>query len=92
MLGALVLCSPSEHVFCCTLLTLQCACVNDMLCTKQVRSTALQSHGDLMWLMGETLTGVYTSLPVDFPGGSNSKASAYNAGDLGSIPGSGRSP
>ena len=25
----------------------------------------------------------------DFPGGSNGKASAYNAGDLGSIPGSG---
>ena len=28
----------------------------------------------------------------DFPGGSDSKASAYNVGDLGSIPGSGRSP
>ena len=27
-----------------------------------------------------------------FPGGSDSKASAYNAGDLGLIPGSGRSP
>ena len=27
----------------------------------------------------------------DFPGGSDSKASAYNAGDLGLIPGSGRS-
>ena len=27
-----------------------------------------------------------------FPGGSNGKASACNAGDLGSIPGSGRSP
>ena len=27
----------------------------------------------------------------DFPGGSDSKASVYNAGDLGSIPGSGRS-
>ena len=27
----------------------------------------------------------------DFPSGSNSKASAYNAGDLGSIPGMGRS-
>ena len=26
-----------------------------------------------------------------FPGGSNGKASAYNAGDLGSIPGLGRS-
>ena len=29
MLGALVLCSPSDHVFCYTLLTLQCACVNE---------------------------------------------------------------
>ena len=28
----------------------------------------------------------------DFPGGSDGKASAYNAGDLGSIPGPGRSP
>ena len=27
-----------------------------------------------------------------FPGGSDGKVSAYNAGDLGSIPGSGRSP
>ena len=29
---------------------------------------------------------------MDFPGGSDSKVSAYNAGDLGSIPGSGKSP
>ena len=29
MLGALVLCSLSEHVFCCALLTLPCACVNE---------------------------------------------------------------
>ena len=28
----------------------------------------------------------------NFPGGSDGKASAYNAGDLDSIPGSGRSP
>ena len=27
-----------------------------------------------------------------FPGGSDAKASAYNEGDLGSIPGLGRSP
>ena len=30
-------------------------------------------------------------LPYDFPGGSDGKASVYNAGDMGSIPGSGRS-
>ena len=29
---------------------------------------------------------------MDFPGGSDGKVSAYNVGDLGSIPGSGRSP
>ena len=29
---------------------------------------------------------------VDFPGGLDGKASAHNVGDLGSIPGSGRSP
>ena len=29
--------------------------------------------------------------PLDFPGGSDSKTSVYNAGDLGSSPGSGRS-
>ena len=28
----------------------------------------------------------------DFPGGSDDKESAHNVGDLGSIPGSGRSP
>ena len=32
-----------------------------------------------------------TQLYTDFPGGSGSKASAYNVGDLGSIPESGRS-
>ena len=35
-----------------------------------------------------SLQGIYP----DFPGGSDGKASVYNAGDLGSIPGSGRSP
>ena len=29
---------------------------------------------------------------MDFPGGSDGKASAYNVGDLGLIPGPGRSP
>ena len=29
---------------------------------------------------------------ADFPGGSDRKASVYDVGDLGSIPGSGRSP
>ena len=46
---------------------------------KQVRSPALQFGDDLIWLMAETLLGVHTDLPMDFPGGSDSKASAYNA-------------
>ena len=33
----------------------------------------------------------YTKQFKDFPGGSDSKESAYNAGDLGLIPGLGRS-
>ena len=39
-------------------------------------------------------TDIYWALPMyqDFPGGSDIKASAYNAGDRGSISGSGRSP
>ena len=38
--------------------------------------------------------GVWGALCVgwDFPGGSDGKASVYNVGDPGSIPGSGRSP
>ena len=35
---------------------------------------------------------VLTSLLDDFLGGSDSKVSAYSVGDLGSIPGLGRSP
>ena len=35
---------------------------------------------------------VYGGRKWDFPGGSDGRVSAYNAGDPGSIPGSGRSP
>ena len=42
------------------------------------------------------LISPHKALPIpktkDFPGGSDGKASVYNVGDLGSIPGSGRSP
>ena len=31
-------------------------------------------------------------MPYEFPGGSDGKPSAYNVGDLGLIPGQGRSP
>ena len=35
---------------------------------------------------------VHASISLPIPGGSDGKASAHNAGDPGSIPGSGRSP
>ena len=41
---------------------------------------------------GGFLKEVRFGLCLGFPGGSEVKASAFNAGDLGSIPGSGRSP
>ena len=51
-------------------------------------------------LIQETSSGTWASeylykafnIGLDFPGGSDGKASAYNPGDLGSIPGLGRSP
>ena len=46
-----------------------------------------------VWQAGElSFICICSHSPLDFPGGSDRKASAYNAGDLGSIPGSGRSP
>ena len=38
------------------------------------------------------LTGPHLSVSIGFPGGSDGKESAHNAGKLGSIPGSGRTP
>ena len=66
--------------------------MNNMPCAKQVRSHALWFHGDLIRLMEETVSGLYTGLPMDFPGGSDSKVSSYNVGHPGSIPALGRSP
>ena len=40
----------------------------------------------------ESAISIYTSPPSSFPGGSDGKESAYNVGDLGSIPGLGRYP
>ena len=45
----------------------------------------------MIWIFNDFgLTHYLTEF--DFPGGSDGKASAYNVGDLGSIPGLGRSP
>ena len=43
-------------------------------------------------LRARVMSDVPPILLIDFLGGSDSKASAYNAGYPGSIPGSGRSP
>ena len=45
------------------------------------------------WTMGKSQCGICSALLIAcFPGGRDGKESAYNAGDLGSTPGSGRSP
>ena len=65
MLGALVLCSPREHVFYCTLLAPRCTCVNEwQTCVKQVRSSALWFRRDLVQLIAETCWGFNTDWPM----------------------------
>ena len=85
--------SPSEHFFCCPLLTLQCTRVDEWLALCE---TSEEPCSAVPWwphtAHGRNLSWVYTNLSVGFPGGSDGKASAYNVGDPGSIPGSGRSP
>ena len=46
----------------------------------------------LICFTGTVWEGIFIYLFFDFPGGSDGKASVYNAGDLGLIPGIGRSP
>ena len=48
--------------------------------------------GNLFTIQNTPLFAIIYMHTKDFPGGSDGKASAYNAGDLGSIPGLGRSP
>ena len=45
-----------------------------------------------LWLLGWSGFTCYLRSFEDFPGGSDAKASVYNAGDLSSSPGLGRSP
>ena len=49
----------------------------------------LMGHWDILT---KNLIYIMYTISFDFPGGSDSKESAYNVGDLGSIPGSERSP
>ena len=53
----------------------------------------LQRHSHFCTSFLQSLTSLQVSLgEKDFPGGSDGKVSAYNAGDRGSIAESGRSP
>ena len=65
MLGALVLCSPSEHVFCCTLLTLQCTCVNEW---NALSEASEEPCSVVPWwshtAYDRNLLGGYTDLPM----------------------------
>ena len=65
MLGALVLCSPREHIFCYTLLTLQCACVNEwhVLCEAS-EEPCFAVPRVISYSYGRNLSGVYTDLPM----------------------------
>ena len=65
MLGALVLCYLSELIFCCALLTLRCACVNEWHVLHE--ASAEPCSAVPQWshtAYGRNLLGVYTNLPV----------------------------
>ena len=64
----------------------------------QIEGEKMEAVADFIFLGSKITTDSNCSheikrcLLLIFPGGSDGKASAYNAGDLGSISGSGRSP
>ena len=67
---------------------MECSCGMERLCCQDISSQS-------SWLRGDGPKGLFScplGYPWGFPGGSDGKASAYNMGDPGSIPGSGRSP
>ena len=59
----------------------------------QITTTTIKSYLQFFCLGSSIPEGLVLFIGLlSFPGGSEGKASAYNVGDLGSIPGSGRSP
>ena len=72
-------------------------CLENPMDRRTWQSTGSQSWTGLKWLSMHTCMQVQTesqfcfySLTFTFPGGSDGKESAWNAGDRGSVPGSGR--
>ena len=61
-----------------------------------IEPVSLHWQGDSYPLYHQGSLNIYcliiTKIRCGFPGGSDGKVSVYNAGDLGSIPGLGRSP
>ena len=67
MLGAIVLCSPSEHVFCCTLLTLWYACMNEWNALRKAREepcSAVPRRPHTAYGRNLYKPGVYTDLTM----------------------------
>ena len=65
----------------------------DLLAVQDTLKSLLQHHSpkaSILWCSAFFI--VHLSHPEGFPGGSEGKVPVYNAGDSGSIPGSGRSP
>ena len=61
----LFLCSLSEHVFCCALLTLWCACVNEWHALGEASKESCSAVPGWSYMAyGRNLSGVYTDLPV----------------------------
>ena len=65
MFGAQILCSPSEHVFCCTLLSLRCTCMNEW---NALHEASEEPCSAVLWrphtAYGKSLSGVHTDLPM----------------------------
>ena len=78
---------------------MQVACAKGLIQLKEGEKSGREDRGapsllTMVAFPSDTNRGQYWPfhLIMDFPGGSDSKASAYSSGEPGSIPGSGRSP
>ena len=63
-----------------------------LLLQEPINSVCFKSHLDLNFLLLEMESKLYTIHSIGFPGSSDGKGSAFNAGDPDSIPGVGRYP